>query len=164
MRNYLVILVLCAAFGLVPAVAWAGKCTRVLPQEVFDFFGDQREPSVCGDYEYKLLDLNDDGKFELHVTNYRRSCEDIGFCNVEFFKQDGEKWLHIATIPGRIRLLKTTTGGYHDIATWLLGQRYVYIWDGKTYKDSMQGNDSPPDKENDAETPDPGKKTVTPTP
>jgi len=132
-RSILIFLVL--AVLLLPGALWAAKCTRVLPNEVFAFFGEKRSDVDCDDYEYKMVDLNDDGQLEVVATNYRRSCEDAGYCNFEIFEKADQGWKHIATIPGRFRLLPTKTNGYHDLATWLLGHRYVYVWNGRTYHD-----------------------------
>lgn len=144
---------------LIPAIAHAEKCTRVLPGEVFAFFGDSRSDADCADYEYKLIDLNDDEQLEIYATNYRRSCEDIGFCNFEFFEKREKVWVHIATIPGRVRTLQTKTKGYHDIATWLLGQRYIYVWNGKTFHDIMRPENNATDP-----TPETPENAVKPTP
>lgn len=135
-RNAL-LFVFMAALAL-PALTLAAKCTRVLPDEVFAYFGQDSSDVDCTDYEYKMLDLNDDGRLEIAVTNYRRSCEPAGFCNFEIFEKKETGWQHIATIPGRIKRLETKTNGYRNLATWLLGHRYVYVWDGQTYRDSAQ--------------------------
>ncbi|HPM76035.1 MAG TPA: hypothetical protein PK961_03005 [bacterium] len=123
-------------FLLLPALVWAAKCTRVLPKEVFEYFNQKSSDVDCEDYEYKMLDLNDDEQLEIAVTNYRKSCEDAGYCNFEIFEKDKHGWKHIATVPGRLRMLTTTTNGYHDLATWLMGHSYVYTWNGKTYENA----------------------------
>ncbi|NLH48904.1 MAG: hypothetical protein GX444_09910 [Myxococcales bacterium] len=142
-----------------PASVFAAKCNRVLPEEVFQYFGDKSGKADCGDYEYKLVDLNGDEQLEITVTNYRRSCEDVGYCTFEIFEKKGDKWLHVGSIPGRIRLLETKTNGYYDIATWLLGHRYVYIWDGNTYRDIMHSGGET--KKSESKSPD---STPPPTP
>lgn len=147
------LLLLLAFFQPIPVQA--AKCDRVLPKEVFLFFNDKPGKIDCADYEYKLIDLNDDEQLEVTVTNYRRSCEDVGYCNFEIFEKSDGKWRHIGSIPGRIRLLETKTKAYYDLATWLLGHRYVYIWDGATYRDIMHAGDASDKNE---------KKTTNPTP
>lgn len=141
--------VVLAIILLVPAMALAAKCTRVLPKEVFEFFNQNSGDVNCEDYEYKMFDLNDNEQLEIAVTNYRKSCEDAGYCNFEIFEKDKHGWKHVATVPGRLRMLTTSTNGYHDLATWLMGHRYVYTWNGKTYINAMRN----PYSEQKSETP-----------
>jgi hypothetical protein len=146
-----------------PVPVLAAKCDRVLPKEVFQFFGDKPGKIDCADYEYKLIDLNGDEQLEITVTNYRRSCEDIGYCNFEIFEKKSDKWQHIGSIPGRIRLLETKTNSYYDLATWLLGHRYVYVWDGSTYRDIMHAGGAP-EKSQEKATGKPPASTPVPEP
>lgn len=118
-------------------LALLAGCSVPVPNEIVSYFGEGTEKVKYANYEISYVDLNDDGSPELVVTNYEVSCEDAGFCNFEIFQNSASGWVHIATIPGRLRILSTSTNGYHDLATWLLGSRYVYVWDGQTYRDIM---------------------------
>jgi len=124
-------------FAVMVLLVFLAGCSVPVPNEVVSYFGEGDEKVKYSNYELSYVDLNDDGSPELVVTNYEVSCEDTGFCNFEIFKNTSVGWVHIATIPGRLRILTTTTNGYHDLATWLLGSRYVYVWDGQTYRDIM---------------------------
>jgi len=118
-----------------PAPALAAKCTRDLPPEVLMFFGEDKKNVDCDDYEYKEIDLQDDKEKEIAVSNFKKSCEGLGYCNFEIFAKSGKNWTHIATIPGRFTVLPSLTNGYHDLSLWLLGHKYVYGWSGTTYVD-----------------------------
>ena len=155
MKYRVLLLVVVLAVCLVPTAAWAEKCTRILPAEVLEFFGDERDSALCDAYEYRLIDLNDDQQLEVYVTNYRKSCVDVGFCNVEFFEKREKRWVHIATISGRVNVTNDVTKGYHDIAGWLLGKRYLYKWDGTTYHDAGGPVDDKNSKKNNEATPKP---------
>jgi len=129
------ILILAAAVS-----AWAAKCTKDLPDAVFAYFHEKPSKVDCKDYEYRLIDLNSDGKDEIFVTNYRKSCEEHGWCNFEVFRLNDKTWEHAATIPGRIQVLESKSNGYRDLATWNLGRRFVYVWDGQVYREGVQAD------------------------
>jgi hypothetical protein len=135
MRVFVAVLVLSLGSLAVPAALW-GKCTSDLPEEIFQFFGEKKGKVVCDDYEYKFADLDGEKPMEFLVVNYR-ACERLGYCTTEAFQQKGKTVVHIASVPGRAKVMETKTNGFHDLSTSVLGSKFVYVWDGATYRDMM---------------------------
>ncbi len=118
-----------------PLVAYAG-CKWDLPSEVFEYFHETSAKADCNNYEYKFADLKGEKPYAIIVSQYERSC-DNRYCDTEIFEKRGSTWVHIATVPGRVKVVETKTNGYHDILTLLLGRLYLYVWDGTTYLDMI---------------------------
>jgi hypothetical protein len=128
--------------------AAAEKCVKVIPPEVFRFFGDGSVSSVeCDDYVYQQVALNDDEIFELIVHKKSFSCAGKSYCDEELFQKWGNSYRHVGTLPGRYEILKSRTGGYLDITVWAMNnQPVVYRWNGTEYKPETFGKTAAPPK------------------
>ena len=125
------------------AEAHAKKCTRVLPEAVFRFFGDVDVKKVdCEDYVFRLVDLDEDGVEEIIVYKKQFSCSPRGTCDHEIFRKSGDDFRNVGTLPGRFEIQKTTPGGFADIVVWTANSQQVfYKWNGREYKPTTFGKE-----------------------
>jgi len=123
--------------------AHAKKCTRVLPEAVFRFFGDADASKVdCEDYVFRLVDLNKDDVEEIIVYKKQFSCTPRGTCDHEIFRKLGDDFKNVGTLPGRFEIKKSKTDGFADIVVWTANKRRVfYKWNGREYKPTTFGKE-----------------------
>jgi hypothetical protein len=124
-----------------PAIVLAKKCTRAIPKDIFKYYGEKKKKDIdCDRYFHKKIDLDQDGKDEFIVANYRK-CHSRDSCSYDLFRKTDGDWVHIGRTAGRPEPVKTRSNGFSDLACWSYGHRYLYCWTGKNYKDySLFGN------------------------
>ncbi len=127
---------LCALWPAATAQAAPEKCRKEIWPEAWKFYGDKDAKTLnCDDYEYRLVDLNDDGEDELLVYKRSIACPFGGACTHELWGRAGGVAKRLATLPGRVEVAKTRTEGWLDlIVRTQQAERLEFAWAGEAYR------------------------------
>jgi hypothetical protein len=92
---------------------------------------------LAGELSAETIDLNDDGKSELIVQGL---CAPVGNCATWIYRKTGSGYQKLLEAEAQVvRLRRTVTNGYHDVAFEVHGSAYqsgimIYKFDGKQYQ------------------------------
>lgn len=130
------LLAVCLLSMAATALAAPEKCRKEIWPEAWQFYSDKDAKTLnCDDYEYRLVDLNDDGEDELLVYKRTVACPFGGACTHELWSRTGGVAKRLATLPGRVEVQKTRTEGWLDLVVWTQqAERLVFNWAGDVYK------------------------------
>ncbi|MBZ0271123.1 hypothetical protein K8I61_03745 [bacterium] len=134
MRKLLTILVLAGflAPGAALAETTSKSCKRVLPQPIFEFFGDDRRVADCDDYFFEFVDLDGESREEIIAYQKRFSCTGTR-CDAEIFQKRDGRWHNVGTLPGRYVLQDSRTNAFLEIKVGVMGAFVLYTWNGEQY-------------------------------